>query len=205
MRSSTTMYRRNICGRGGSEFDAIGAEASNEGGDVGGIGDSNGPVPRSVVCDGETEVLGTDRVDLNMVELREAVDKEGEVRWVSIFDTEVVDNESKGDVASGVTKKTGGGSFVKVRSIEEPDKAILRQFTSTRKTVHAFTNSEIAKRFARFLSVEEVSEAKSRESGRRVSVSIDFDIFKLRHEGTEVEVSKVDSGKVGIFSDNSVE
>ena len=71
--------------------------------------------------------------------------------------------------------------------------------------MHALTNSEIAKRFARFLSVEEVSEAKGRDSSRRVSVRIDFDIFKLRHEGTEVEVSKVDSGKVGIFSDNSVE
>ena len=53
--------------------------------------------------------------------------------------------------------------------------------------------------------MEEVSEAKGRDSSRRVSVRIDFDIFKLRHEGTEVEVSKVDSGKVGIFSDNSVE
>lgn len=126
MRSSTTIDRRNIYGRGGSVFDAIGAEASNEGGDVGGIGYSNGPVPRSVVLDGETEVLGTDRVDLNMVELREAVDKEGEVRWVSIFYTEVVDDKGKGDVASGVTEKTGGGSFVKIRSIEELYKAILR-------------------------------------------------------------------------------
>ena len=126
LRSSTTIDRRNIHGRGGSEFDASGAEASNEGGDVGGIGDSNGPVPRSVVLDGETEVLGTDRVDLNMVELREAVDKEGEVRGVSALDTEIADNKGKGDVASGVTEKTGGGSFVKVRSIEEPYKAILR-------------------------------------------------------------------------------
>ena len=120
------MHRRNIHGRGGSVFDAVGAEASNEGGDVGGIGYSNGPVPRSVVLDGETEVLGTNRVNLYMVELREAVDKESEVRGVSIFYTEVVDNKGKGDVASGVTKKTGGGSFVKVRSIEEPYKAILR-------------------------------------------------------------------------------
>ena len=71
--------------------------------------------------------------------------------------------------------------------------------------MHAFTNSEIAKRFARFLSMEEVSEAKSRDSGRRVSVSIDFDIFKLRHEGTKVEISKIDSGKVSIFSYNSIE
>ena len=107
-------------------FDAIGAEASDEGGDVGGIGYSNGPVPRSVVLDGETEILGADRVDLNMVELREAVDKEGEVRWVSTLYTEVVDDEGKGDVASGVAKQAGGGSFVKVRSIEEPYKAILR-------------------------------------------------------------------------------
>ena len=53
--------------------------------------------------------------------------------------------------------------------------------------------------------MEEVSEAKSRESGRRVSVSIDFDIFKLRHEGTKVEISKIDSGKVCIFSYNSVQ
>ena len=98
-------------------FDAVGAETSDEGGDVGGIGHSNGPVPRSVVLDGETEALGADRVDLDMVELREAVDKEGEVRGVSIFDIEVVDNEGEGDVASGVAKKTGGGSFVEVRSI----------------------------------------------------------------------------------------
>lgn len=126
LRSSTTIDRRNIYGRGGSVFDAIGAEASDEGGDVGGIGYSNGPVPRSVVLDGETEVLGTDRVDLNVVELREAVDKEGEVRGVSVLDTEIVDNKGKGDVASGVTEKTGGGSFVKIRSIEELYKAILR-------------------------------------------------------------------------------
>jgi len=186
-------------------FDAIGAEASDEGGDVGGIGYGNGPVPRSAVLDGETEILGTDRVDLNMVELREAVDKESEVRGVSIFDTEVADNKGEGDVASGVAEKTGGGSFVKVRGIEGPYKAILGKFTSTRKAVHAFTNSEIAKRFARFLSMEEISEAKGRDSGRRVSVSIDFDIFKLRHEGTEVKISKVDGGKVGIFSDDSIE
>jgi hypothetical protein len=59
-----------------------GAETSDEGGDVGGIGHSNGPVPRSVALDGETEALGTGRVNLYMVELREAVDKEGGVRGV---------------------------------------------------------------------------------------------------------------------------
>jgi hypothetical protein len=117
LRSSTTIDRRNIHGRGGSVFDAVGAETSDEGGDVGWIGCRNGPVPRSVVLDGETEILGTDRVDLNMVELREAVDKESEVRGVSIFDTEVVDNKGKGDVASGVAEETGGGSFVKVRAL----------------------------------------------------------------------------------------
>ena len=53
--------------------------------------------------------------------------------------------------------------------------------------------------------MEEVGEAKSRDSGRRASVSVDFDIFKLRHEGTEVEISKIDSGKVCIFSYNSVQ
>ena len=117
LRSSTTIGRGNIYGGSRSVFDAVGAETSDEGGDVGGIGYGNGPVPRSVVLDGETEVLGADRVDLDMVELREAVDKEGEVRGVSVFDTEVVDNEGEGDVASGVAEETGGGSFVEVRSI----------------------------------------------------------------------------------------
>ena len=71
--------------------------------------------------------------------------------------------------------------------------------------MHAFMNSEIAKRFARFLSMDEISKAKIRESSRRVSGSIDFDVFKLRHEGTEVEISKIDSGKVSIFRDDSIE
>ena len=66
-------------------------------------------------------------------------------------------------------------------------------------------NSEIAKRFTRLFSMDEISEAKSRDSSRRVSVRIDFDIFKLRHEDTEVEISKVDGGKAGIFSDDSIE
>ena len=58
MRFSTTINRGNARGKNGSVFDAVGAETSDEGGDVGWIGCRIGPVPRSVVLDGETEILG---------------------------------------------------------------------------------------------------------------------------------------------------
>jgi hypothetical protein len=103
--------------------DAGRSEAGEEGGDVTGVGYSEG-AGGAVVIEGEAEEFGGEGVGFAVIQGREARDEIGEVRGVLVFDAEVVNYQDKGDGARGVTEKTGGKGLVKVEGETELDETI---------------------------------------------------------------------------------
>ena len=53
--------------------------------------------------------------------------------------------------------------------------------------------------------MDKISNAKLGKDGGGVGVRVYLDIFRFGQRSTEIEVSKVDSGKQFIFANNSVE
>ena len=53
--------------------------------------------------------------------------------------------------------------------------------------------------------MDKISNTKLGKDGGRVGVSIDFNVFRFRQISTKIEVSKVDSSKQFVFTDNSIE
>ena len=53
--------------------------------------------------------------------------------------------------------------------------------------------------------MDEISNTKLGKDGGRVGVSIDFNVFRFRQISTKIEISKVDSSKQFVFTDNSIE
>jgi hypothetical protein len=88
-------------------FDAKGAKAGEESGDIARIGDSESVVG-AVMVEGEAKKFGSGGVGFDVVEGREARHEKGEVRGVVVLDAEVVHHQYKGDGARGVAEKTGG-------------------------------------------------------------------------------------------------
>jgi hypothetical protein len=88
-------------------FDAKGAKAGEESGDIARIGDSEGVVG-AVMMEGEAKKFGGDRVGFDGIEGRKARHKKGKVRGVVVLDAEDVHHQDKGNGARGVAEKTGG-------------------------------------------------------------------------------------------------
>ena len=130
--------------------DAGKSEAGQEGGDVAGVGDSEGS-GRAVMIEGEAEEFCGEGVGFAMIQGREARDEKGKVRGVLVFDAEVVNYQDKGDGARGVMEKTGSEGLVKVEGVEEGDKAKVRQLTGFFEAVHRLLYAEDDVRLSGFV------------------------------------------------------
>jgi hypothetical protein len=71
--------------------------------------------------------------------------------------------------------------------------------------MHRFIDSEATERFPGGISVDEISDAKLGKDGGRVGISVDFNVFRFRQISTKIEISKVDSSKQLVFTDNNIE
>ena len=107
------------------------------------------------MIEGKAEEFGGERVGFAVIQSREARDEIGEVRWILVFDAEVVNYQDKGDGARGVTEKTGGKGFVKVEGVEEGDKAKVRQLTGFFEAVHRLLYAEDDVRLSGFVLLNE--------------------------------------------------
>ena len=103
-------------------FDAKGAKAGEESGDIGRIGDGEGVVG-AIMMDGETKKFRSGRVGFDVIEGRKTRHEKGKVRRVVVLDAEVVHYQNKGNGTRGVAKKTGGLGLVEIKRLQERDKA----------------------------------------------------------------------------------
>ena len=102
---------------GGSGGNTKGTKASEESGDIAGIGDSE-CVLGAVVMEREAEKFGGDGVGFDVVQGGQARDKKSEVRGVVVLDAEVVHDQDKGNRARGVAEKTGGKGLMEIERLK---------------------------------------------------------------------------------------
>ncbi len=117
------------------------SEAGKEGGDIAGVGDSEG-AGRAVVIEGEADKFGCDGVSFTVIEGGEARDEKGKVGGVVVFDTEVNYHQDKGDWARGVTEETGGVGLVKVKALEDRPKESVRRDNGIEEDIYTGEGSD---------------------------------------------------------------
>ena len=100
-----------------------------------------------------------------------------------VFDSEVIYHQDKGDGAGGVTEKTGGEGLVKVKALEEGDKAKVGQLTCFFKAVHRLLNAEDDVRLSGFVLLGEWVEEKARQDSWGKKFSVYFNILCGRKGG----------------------
>ena len=98
-------------------FDAKGAKAGEESGDIGRIGDGEGVVG-AIMMEGETKKFRSDRVGFDVIEGRKTRHEKGEVRGVLVLNVEVVHDQDKGNRARGVAEKTGGKGLMEIERLK---------------------------------------------------------------------------------------
>ena len=150
-----------------------GTKASEESGDIAGIGDSE-CVLGAVVMEREAEKFGGDGVGFDVVQGGQARDKKSEVRGVVVLDAEVVHDQDKGNRARGVAEKTGGKGLVKIERLKERDESEIGDFTCLFEAVHRFLYTENDARLSRLILLDEGEKRKARQDFGGKNVSMNF-------------------------------
>ncbi len=110
-----------------------------------------------------------------------------------IFHSKVVNDKNEANGASGVSKKTGGRRFEKIKGRQKSDKATVTELPSFLQAVHGTVDPEEDVAFSRFVDLDVGKERKTRQDVRRVRIYIDTDVLRGERRSAEVKVGEVES------------
>jgi hypothetical protein len=185
-------------------FDAKGAKAGEESGDIGRIGDGEGVVG-AIMMEGETKKFRSGRVGFDVIEGRKTRHEKGEVRGVVVLDAEVVHYQDKGNGTRGVAEKTGGLGLVEIKRLQERDKAEIGKLTCLLEAVHRFFYAKNDVPLSRFVLLYKGKKREARQDFGEKKVNVDFNKLGLGEGRFKVKISKINRAKERVRRDNRVE